>query len=428
MENLCAGLIEQIQAHQLSTQTTITHFVSEATVSVALLAWLKGQQLYPQFYFAYRDEPVSLACVGKVRCFSDANVAQQFVQQQDLALVGGLTFDKQAMFWLPRLLLECEGETLFIHVYWDNQQDFEAEQQACLQAVKTLENITALQTTNQTLSQSVQQAAQKADFVQWTNWVGRALQAIEQGQFSKVVLANQTTFSAEHEINAYDFLAESERKNIGCYHFLLAQQPERVFVGSSPERLYARQGRQLQTEALAGTATISENAVDNQQQADWLLNDSKNDHENRLVVQGICDNLQPYMKHLQVSEVELKKLRQVQHLRRCIQAELTPQATDANCLQAIHPTAAVSGLPQQSAVQFLQKMENFDRTWYAGTLGMMRHTQAEFCVTIRSAFIERNQLSVFAGAGIVAGSEPLLEWQEIERKASSLLSLLRIEE
>ncbi|EJS90846.1 menaquinone-specific isochorismate synthase [Pasteurella multocida subsp. multocida str. Anand1_buffalo] len=69
----------------------------------------------------------------------------------------------------------------------------------------------------------------------------------------------------------------------------------------------------------------------------------------------------------------------------------------------MHPTAAVAGLPQLEAKQALRKLENFDRTWYAGTLGVMGPAYADFCVTIRSAFIEQaendSQLCVFAGAG-----------------------------
>ncbi|WP_439257206.1 isochorismate synthase [Lonepinella sp. BR2271] len=423
MENLCAGLIEQIQAHKLSPHSAITHFDMDVPMAVPLLAWLKAQESYPQFYLNYRDEPMTVAAIGKVRAFSDENLAQQFVLTHDCSLVGGLTFDKQAHFWLPRLFVQCQGNRWSVQVYWDNQQDFSSEQQACLQAVKTLQNFTALQP----LKQVIRKQSSKASESMWAHWITQALQEIEQGHLSKVVLANQTDFVATQPIDAKDFLAESERQNTGCYHFLYAEQAEQAFVGSSPERLYARQGDEVQTEALAGTATIGDNPAHNQQQADWLLHDSKNDHENRLVVQGICDNLAPYVKHIHVADVEVKPLRQVQHLRRAIHAELSVPMADFVCLQAIHPTAAVSGLPQQSAVQFLQKTENFDRAWYAGTLGVMCQERAEFCVTIRSAMIEQEKISVFAGAGIVAGSDPQLEWQEIERKASSLLSLLTIE-
>lgn len=144
---------------------------------------------------------------------------------------------------------------------------------------------------------------------------------------------------------------------------------------------------------------------------------------------GICQNLQSFVQQITIEKVELKKLRKVQHLRRRISAQLKVGCGDKDILLAMHPTAAVAGLPQLEAKQALRKLENFDRTWYAGTLGVMGPAYADFCVTIRSAFIEQaendSQLCVFAGAGIVEGSIPLLEWREIERKAMGLVSLLQ---
>lgn len=210
---------------------------------------------------------------------------------------------------------------------------------------------------------------------------------------------------------------------------MLAESEQRAFIGSSPELLYRRHGLQLKTEALAGTAFMGEDEQQNQQQSDWLLHDKKNEYENQLVVDGICQNLQPFVQQITIEKVELKKLRKVQHLRRRISAQLKAGCGDKDILLAMHPTAAVAGLPQLEAKQALRKLENFDRTWYAGTLGVMGPAYADFCVTIRSAFIEQaendSQLCVFAGAGIVEGSIPLLEWREIERKAMGLVSLLQ---
>ena len=218
-------------------------------------------------------------------------------------------------------------------------------------------------------------------------------------------------------------MAESRQLNKGCYHFLWRQTADSTFLGSTPERLFARDGLQLHTEALAGTAPIGEDANAQQRWAQWLLNDDKNRLENELVVQDIAHNLQVWLATWQVADVAIKPLRTVQHLVRKISAELISSCRDADILALIHPTAAVAGLPQQAAKQRLQEIETFERDWYAGTLGLMSREQAEFCVTIRSAFIEQQQIRVFAGAGIVAGSDPLAEWKEIERKAAGLISL-----
>ncbi|MGQ0287072.1 isochorismate synthase [Pasteurellaceae bacterium 22721_9_1] len=424
MENLCSSLIAQLKDHQFQQTTSgVTQFQSECQMSAHLLSWLKAQSLYPQFYLNFRQSALRMATIGKVRSFFDEKSAQAFVQAQNLQLVGGLTFDKQVNFWLPRLVLTQEGDKVIATLYIDNEKNIVAEQEAALTALKNIAKFTALEP----IQQKVRWIGQKANQQTWCHWVEQALDEIEKGTFTKVVLANENQFETVQPLDAKDFIAESEQQNTGCYHFLLALDEHQSFVGSTPERLYQRHGTELNTEALAGTAMVSEDPLQTQQQADWLLNDPKNDHENLLVVKDICDNLANYVEDIHVAPVEVKRLRRVQHLRRAIQGQLKSDFSDVACLTAIHPTAAVSGLPQQSAVQFLQKTENFDRSWYAGTLGVMSQLQSEFCVTIRSAFIEQNKIRVFAGAGIVAGSVPLLEWNEIERKASGLVSLLAVE-
>ncbi|WP_273403311.1 isochorismate synthase [Actinobacillus porcinus] len=414
-------LAEKVKSHQIDTQSPmITAFRFEMAEFGALLAWLKAQHLFPQYYLNFRDSDNKIAALGKVRSFGDEISAQQFIEQTQQPLIGGLTFDKKGHFWLPRLLVEQQKDQVVISVFVDNQADLAQEKQQALSAIQTLTQFAELEP----LNSQARLVSQKANQEEWCHWVEQALRAIEQGELNKVVLANESLFESAQPINAKDFLAESEKQNTGCYHFLYAETPESTFVGSTPERLFERSGVQVKTEALAGTALMSDDVQQNQAQADWLLHDQKNDDENWLVVKDICDNLQEFVSHIQVGDVELKQLRRVQHLRRRIQAELKPSFADAACLHAIHPTAAVSGLPQQNALAFLQKTENFDRTWYAGTLGMMTQSHGEFCVTIRCAFIEQNNIRIFAGAGIVAGSIPLLEWQEIERKASGLVTLL----
>ncbi|MGL5309601.1 MAG: chorismate-binding protein, partial [Plesiomonas shigelloides] len=100
------------------------------------------------------------------------------------------------------------------------------------------------------------------------------------------------------------------------------------------------------------------------------------------------------------------------------------QADDAQCLTWLHPTAAVAGLPREPARRFIHEHEPFERGWYAGSVGHISRERAEFTVAIRSALIQQNQVHLFAGAGIVPGSDPEAEWQEIERKAAGLRTLL----
>jgi len=405
LEQAKSALIRQFDALATTDQqASIVHLQTKVESDVDLLAWMKGQSVYPQFYLRFRDEAKTVSAVGKVRSFSDVNLAQQFIQEHDFPLVGGLQFQGESLFILPQVLIEQQNGEAVVSVFVETN-----ELDSAKSVLNSFEKMTALLPLNQLTIESV---APKANQDAWCDWVNQALTRIRQGELTKIVLANETVFRIQGELNGKDFLAASQAENSGCYHFLWADNARNCFVGSTPERLFARDDRQLFTEALAGTAPVSDNPLENDERANWLLNDEKNLNENWLVVEDIT-----------VDDVALKPLRKVQHLIRKMQAKLTALCTDADLLKAIHPTAAVSGLPQQQAKKALAEIETFDRSWYAGTLGVMSQNLSEFCVTIRSAFIEENQVRVFAGAGIVEGSQPVEEWLEIERKAAGLISL-----
>ncbi len=97
---------------------------------------------------------------------------------------------------------------------------------------------------------------------------------------------------------------------------------------------------------------------------------------------------------------------------------------DAACLHQLQPTAAVAGLPREAARRFIAEHEPFEREWYAGSAGYLSMEQSEFCVSLRSARLKDETIRIYAGAGLVAGSQAALEWQEIENKAAALLTLL----
>jgi menaquinone-specific isochorismate synthase len=108
----------------------------------------------------------------------------------------------------------------------------------------------------------------------------------------------------------------------------------------------------------------------------------------------------------------------VQHLYNRFSGTLKPQVTDRDLLQALHPTPAMGGFPREKALAFLEKRECFDRGWYAAPLGWISPDRADFVVGIRSALVLGNDLHVFAGGGIVQGSIPQQEWEELEHKIS----------
>ena len=99
---------------------------------------------------------------------------------------------------------------------------------------------------------------------------------------------------------------------------------------------------------------------------------------------------------------------------------------DAQLIDSLHPTPAVCGTPRSPAQSWLAANEGFDRGLYAAPVGWIGDDAAELCVAIRSALVAGDDVSVFAGAGLVAGSEPDAEWSEVEGKIAAMLEALGV--
>ena len=121
---------------------------------------------------------------------------------------------------------------------------------------------------------------------------------------------------------------------------------------------------------------------------------------------------------------EILQLSNVQHLITRLEGTLKPAINPSDILAAIHPTAAVCGTPAKAALALLKEIERFDRGWYASAVGVISHQSTELAVAIRSSLITGRTLSLFAGAGIVKGSDPDSEWQELENKIAPAINAL----
>lgn len=393
--------------------------------NVAFLAGLNAQKnIYPHFFLKNRDRDQTITALGAVKTFQQLETAQTFIQQTHFPLIGGLQFEGECYFVLPRLKLVKEQQNLTAYFYLDLSTETSQAVNFDDYFAPFLAEQNELAPLSRPFANKLIDRKTACDFEGWQANINKAINEIQAQHFSKVVLANAICLTFDKPISAYELLEQSQKINLGCYHFLWAENSETAFVGSTPERLYLRQARNLYTEALAGTVAVTEDLAQTEQNAQWLLNDTKNVYENQLVVDDITRHLEDCVEQIEIGKAEIKRLHNVQHLRRKIQAVLKPTISDSECLIRIHPTAAVAGLPRAKAKQFIAENEPFTRGWYAGTLGIWGEDEAEFCVTLRSAQIKQNQVTLYAGAGIVQDSEPLSEWQEIERKSQALAKLL----
>lgn len=207
--------------------------------------------------------------------------------------------------------------------------------------------------------------------------------------------------------------------------------PDRLIIGATPELLVAKTGQAVLSHPLAGSTPRLQEAVADYDAAQALLNSDKNRREHAAVVEAILDVLAPYCRTLPVpGEPRLAHTASLWHLGTEICGTL--KDGDVSSLElacALHPTPAVCGLPRAPAADLIASLEPFDRGFYAGALGWCdRAGDGQWYVSIRCAEIIGEEARLFAGAGIVPGSDPQEEVVETSTKFMALLGALGVEE
>ncbi len=401
------------------------------------LRWLRGQPLLPKLYWYGREDGVGVAAVGAADLQeSDTPEGADALGKRLEPLLasgnlraryyGGLRFDLLRepdagwaafgayRFVLPRFEFQAgDGEAALVcNLVLPRDA---AKQSEILGQIERLAGTSG--TGNATLPAPVSRT-DAPDEQGWRRNVERALSAFSEGRLGKVVLARRTELGFADGVDAA-LLAESlQEATPGCFHFYFEPEDGVAFVGASPERLFRREGRVIESEAVAGTRPRGVSEVDDAELRDDLLRSEKDKAEHHHVRVGIEEALAPLCEELEVEgDVSEMKLARRRHLVSRVRGTLRGGVTDAEVIGALHPTPAVGGYPREEALEEIRALEPFDRGWYAGPVGWIGADGAEFTVGIRSGLVRDSKLALFSGAGIVEGSVPEDEWAEIEQKS-----------
>jgi menaquinone-specific isochorismate synthase len=242
---------------------------------------------------------------------------------------------------------------------------------------------------------------------------------------SKVVLAREVTVeaSAAHEPAAIFGALREQFPSCFCFCHGTA---EAAFLGASPELLIRRSGAGASSVALAGSTRRSSDPAVDDHLGEQLLRSEKNRREQRIVAERIVRRLRPHSVWVQTApEPEVVKVANIQHLATPVIAQLAESHSAVELAGMLHPTPAVGGEPWPDAASTIAELERMDRGWYAGPVGWMDSTEdGEFCVALRSALLRDREARLFAGVGVVAGSDPAAELEETEVKLQALLPLV----
>ncbi len=256
---------------------------------------------------------------------------------------------------------------------------------------------------------------------QWNEDISQLLSYFETTDLDKVVMARKTTLTLNQKIDSVDLLERLISKKSGRFYFLIELDQNSTFIGSSPELLFHRKGAQLQTEALAGTIGRDQLQEKDLELAKNLRQGEKEQREFGYVTHFIEQKLRSFASKVNREECRVIQMPYIHHLYQPYTAELTAPIAHHILLQTLHPTPAISGSPQEAAIDYIKNNERFDRSMYAGAIGWTQSDEAHYAVAIRSAIIRQNAIDLFAGAGIVAGSDSTSEWNELELKLTPYL-------
>jgi salicylate biosynthesis isochorismate synthase/menaquinone-specific isochorismate synthase len=248
---------------------------------------------------------------------------------------------------------------------------------------------------------------------------------IDRGEMSKVVLAREVTVEAAAAHDPAAIFGALREQFPSCFCFCRGT-PEAAFLGATPELLIRRSGAGASTVALAGSTRRSSDPAVDDHLGEQLLRSDKNRREQRIVAERIVRKLRPHAVWVQTApEPEVVKIANIQHLATPVIAQLAEPRSAVELAGMLHPTPAVGGEPWPDAADTIADLEQMDRGWYAAPVGWMDATEdGEFCVALRSALLRDREARLFAGVGVVAGSDPAAELEETEVKLQALLPLV----
>lgn len=253
-----------------------------------------------------------------------------------------------------------------------------------------------------------------------------ALGRISRGQFEKIVLARAKDFRGGAPLHPLRMLNGLRQRFPDCVAFSVANGRGQSFIGASPEILLRVEDGVVRTEALAGSAGRGATASEDAALGSGLLRSEKDLREQRIVLDSIVRSLEPLGLDLRFDERPvLRRLSNVQHLHTPVEAALPGGVTLLEMLGRLHPTPAVGGSPSGAVVPLIAGLEGFPRGLYGGALGWIDSGGGgEFVVGLRSALVDGARARMYAGAGIVAGSSPEMEFAETELKFRAMQDAL----
>jgi menaquinone-specific isochorismate synthase len=260
--------------------------------------------------------------------------------------------------------------------------------------------------------------------VEWKKRVGQAIEKIESGSVEKVVLARDLIATADADIDARLILRSLAENYPATWVFSVAG-----LIGATPELLLRLSRGMVTSRVLAGTIPKTGDDSKDLALAGSLARSSKDLEEHEFAVRSVAEALEPFCSSTNVPDAPfVLHLANVMHLATDVTGALIESKKDIDVfslLKSLHPSAAVCGTPRNRAFDVIEEIEGMNRGRYAGPVGWVdARGDGELGIALRSGQIDSNQIRIFAGCGIVSGSNPDVEVAESLAKFAAMQSAL----
>lgn len=260
----------------------------------------------------------------------------------------------------------------------------------------------------------------------WQRLVDATLGEIQRGAMEKAVLCRRVGLRGRRRFDLHRLQGVLTWLFPAC-QVIRISQGRSSFVAATPERLLQVRDRHVEVDAIAGTAGRSASSTEDAALTNHLMQSEKDRREHAVVVEALRRALTGCCADLRVpTRPRVLQLHNTQHLWTPLRARLPAVRDLFDLAERLHPTPATNGEPRKAAWEWLRGAEPMERGWYTGAAGVLEpDLSGELWVLLRCAEVEGNEARLYAGAGIVAGSDPLTEWRETGHKLSAMATALR---
>jgi menaquinone-specific isochorismate synthase len=268
------------------------------------------------------------------------------------------------------------------------------------------------------------------EFDSWEEMIVSAQNLFKTTDLKKLVLSRRRIFEYEHPLLLKSFfynLIDNKYNSKESYQIYFQENLNNAFISLTPEKLFSLHGNKVTTIALASSAFRKQDSTEDKLEENILKESPKLISEHQIVVDDIKDSLSKICTNIYTSELKIMKLSYIQHRAVDISAEINEKYSAIDLLALLHPTSAIGGVPRNTALLNLKKIEKSNRENYASPFGVISKNFSEFAVAIRSGKIEENKITLFGGAGILPDSDAQSEWNETANKMTPFLKVINHE-